>query len=144
MKKNACVAWSGGLKEGTGTVSTGASMLHDAPYGFRTRFSRLEECPGTNSEELLGAARDGCYSMALAAGLEQAGFTATRIETRAVVTLDKQGDGFAKTPVDLSSRAKVPGLDAATFEPIAKVTKQGCPVSKVLKANITLDAKLES
>lgn len=141
MKKNASATWSGGLKEGTGTVSTGTGVLHDAPYGFRSRF---EDGPGTNPEELLGAAHAGCYSMALAAGLEQAGFVAVHIETKAVVTLDKDGDGFAITNVDLSSRAKVPGLDAAIFDKIAKATKEGCPVSKVLKATITLDARLES
>lgn len=141
MKKNASATWSGGLKEGTGTVSTGTGVLHDAPYGFHSRF---ENGAGTNPEELLGAAHAGCYTMALAAGLEQAGFVAEHIDTRAVVTLDKDGDGFAITTVDLTSRAKVPRIDAATFDKIALATKEGCPVSKVLKAKITLDAKLES
>jgi lipoyl-dependent peroxiredoxin len=140
MKKNASAAWSGGLMDGTGTVSTGTGVLHDAPYGFRSRF---EDGPGTNPEELLGAAHAGCYTMALAMGLEQAGIRATHIETKAVVTLDKDGDGFSITTVDLTTRAKVPGMDAATFDKIAKATKLACPVSKVLKANITLDAKLD-
>ena len=141
MKKNASAVWSGGLKEGSGTVSTGTGVLHDAPYGFRSRF---EDGPGTNPEELLGAAHAGCFSMALAMGLEQAGHAAKRIETKAVVTLDKDGDGFSITTVDLTCRASVPGIDAATFAKIAEGTKQGCPVSKVLKAKINLDAQLES
>jgi osmotically inducible protein OsmC len=141
VKKNASASWSGGLKEGTGTVSTGTGVLHDAPYGFRSRF---EDGPGTNPEELLGAAHAGCYTMALAAGLEQAGFTSSHIDTKAVVTLDKDGDGFAITTVDLTCRARVPRIEANTFDKIAKATKEGCPVSKVLKAHITLDAKLEN
>ena len=140
MKKTASAAWSGGLKEGSGIVSTGTGVLHDAPYGFHSRF---EDGPGTNPEELLGAAHAGCYTMALAAGLEQAGFTPARIETKAVVTLDKEGDGFAITTVELISRAVVPRIDVATFDSIAQATKEGCPVSKVLKARITLDARLE-
>lgn len=140
MKRTASAAWSGGLKDGKGTVSTDTGVLRDAPYGFRSRF---EDGAGTNPEELLGAAHAGCYTMALAAGLEQAGFTATRIDTKAVVTLDKDGDGFAITTVDLTNRTKAPGIDAATFDKIAKATKEGCPVSKVLKAKITLDAQLE-
>jgi len=141
MKRTASAAWSGGLKEGTGTISTARGVLRDAPYGFRSRF---EDGPGTNPEELLGAAHAGCYTMALALGLEQAGHTATHIETKAVVTLDKDGDGFSITTVDLTCRAKVPGIDAATFDKVAQATKQGCPVSKVLKAKINLDAQLEN
>ncbi|QNK02375.1 OsmC family protein [Dyella telluris] len=140
MKRKAAAVWSGGLKEGTGTISTGTGILHDAPYGFRSRF---EDAPGTNPEELLGAAHAGCYSMALALGLEQAGHPANRIETRAVVSLDNDGDGFSITTIDLTCRAKVPGMDAATFDRIARATKEGCPVSKVLKATINLDATLE-
>ncbi|WP_114239366.1 OsmC family protein [Dyella sp. C9] len=140
MKRSASAAWSGGLREGSGTVSTGTGVLHDAAYGFRSRF---EDSPGTNPEELLGAAHAGCYTMALAAGLEQAGFTAYRVETKAEVTLEKDGDGFAITTVDLTTRARVPRIDPGTFDKIAQATKEGCPVSKVLKAHITLDARLE-
>jgi osmotically inducible protein OsmC len=141
MKRSASAAWSGGMKEGSGTISTASGVLHDARYGFQSRF---EDGPGTNPEELLGAAHAGCYTMALSFGLEQAGHTANHIETKAVVTLDKDGDGFAITTVDLTCRAKVPGIDAATFDKIAKATKEGCPVSKVLKAKINLDAQLEN
>ena len=140
MKKSASATWIGGLKDGQGTISTETGVLREAPFGFRSRF---EDGPGTNPEELIGAAHAGCYSMALSLGLGNAGLTADRIETRAVVTLDKDGDGFAITAVHLSCRAKVPGADAATFDRIAQATKQACPVSKVLKAAITLDASLE-
>lgn len=140
-QKSGSAVWTGGLKDGQGTVSTETGVLREAPYGFKSRF---EDGPGTNPEELLAAAHAGCFSMALALGLGQAGLTADRIETRAVVTLDKQGDGFAITTVHLTCSATVPGADTATFERIAQEAKQGCPVSKVLKATITLEATLES
>ncbi|MFC5438012.1 OsmC family protein [Rhodanobacter umsongensis] len=141
MKKSASAHWSGGIKDGQGTISTDTGVLREAPYGFRSRF---EDGPGTNPEELIGAAHAGCFSMALALGLGNAGLTADSIDTRAAVTLDKDGDGFSITSVHLDCRAKVPGADAATFEKIAQETKLGCPVSKVLKATITLDAALEN
>ena len=141
MKRSASAAWSGDLKHGQGQISTETGVLRDAPYGFRARF---EDGPGTNPEELLGAAHAGCYTMALAAGLGQAGFTADHIDTRAVVTLDKEGDGFAITAVELTCRARVPTIDTAAFDQIAQATKLGCPVSKVLKAKISLDAALDN
>lgn len=140
MKKSASAHWSGGIKDGQGTISTETGVLRDAPYGFKSRF---EDGPGTNPEELIGAAHAGCYTMALSLGLTQAGLTATSIDTTAVVTLDKDGDGFSITAVHLTCKAKVPDVDAATFDRIAQETKLGCPVSKVLKATITLDASLE-
>lgn len=140
MKKSASAHWSGGIKDGQGTISTETGVLRDAPYGFKSRF---EDGPGTNPEELIGAAHAGCYTMALSLGLTQAGLTATSIDTTAVVTLDKDGDGFSITAVHLTCKAKVPDMDAATFDRIAQETKLGCPVSKVLKATITLDASLE-
>jgi osmotically inducible protein OsmC len=139
MKKSASAHWSGDLRTGTGTISTETGVLREAPYGFASRF---EDGPGTNPEELIGAAHAACFSMALSLGLEQAGFTADSIDTKAVVSLDKDGDGFAITAVHLTCRADVPGADAATFDRIAEATKAGCPVSKVLKATITLDAAL--
>lgn len=138
-KRTASAVWAGDLKNGQGTISTETGVLRGAPYGFKSRF---EDGPGTNPEELLGAAHAGCFSMALSLGLGQAGLTASHIETKATVTLDKEGDGFAITAVHLECNAQVPGADAATFDSIAQQTKQGCPVSKVLKAAITLDAKL--
>ncbi|HEV2621192.1 MAG TPA: OsmC family protein [Frateuria sp.] len=140
MKKSASAVWTGGLKDGQGTMSTETGVLREAPYGFKSRF---EDGPGTNPEELIGAALAGCYSMALSLGLGNAGLTPERIETRTQVTLDKQGDGFAITTIALQCRAHVPGADAATFERIAQETKQGCPVSKLLRAEISLDARLE-
>lgn len=140
MKKSASAHWSGGIKDGQGSISTDTGALREAPYGFRSRF---EDGPGTNPEELIAAAHAGCFSMALALALGQAGLTADSIDTQAVVTLDKDGDGFAITAVHLNCRARVPGADAAGFARIAQATKEGCPVSKVLKATITLDTTLE-
>jgi len=139
MKKSASAHWSGDIKNGTGSISTETGVLHEAPYGFKSRF---EDGPGTNPEELLGAAHAACFSMALSLGLGQAKLVADSIDTKAEVTLDKDGDGFSITAVHLTCRAKVPNADAATFEQVAQATKQACPVSKVLKASITLDAQL--
>lgn len=140
MKRSASAVWTGGLMDGQGTISTETGALNEAPYGFQSRF---ESGTGTNPEELLGAAHAGCFSMALSLGVENAGFNAEEIETKAVVTLEKDGDGFTITAVHLRCRAKIPGIDDATFQKLAEGTKQGCPVSKVLKAAITLDAALE-
>lgn len=140
MKKTASAVWQGGLKDGKGTLSTESGALKDNPYGFNTRF---EGAPGTNPEELIGAAHAGCFSMAVSMMLGEAGLTAERIETRAEVTLDKQSDGFAITAVHLVLRARVPGADAQTFEQITNKAKAGCPVSKVLNAKISLDASLD-
>ncbi len=139
MKKSASAHWSGGIKDGQGTISTETAVLREAPYGFKSRF---EDGPGTNPEELIGAAHAGCYSMALSLGLGEAGLTASSIDTKAVVSLEKEGEGFSITAVHLTCEAKVPGADKATFDRIAEETRQGCPVSKVLKARITLEAQL--
>ncbi|PAU60676.1 OsmC family peroxiredoxin [Pseudomonas sp. PIC25] len=141
MKKHASAVWQGNLKDGKGTLSTQSGALKDNPYGFNTRF---EDQPGTNPEELIGAAHAGCFSMALSMMLGQAGLTAERIETQAVVTLDKVGEGFEITAVDLALKAKIPGADANQFQQIANQAKEGCPVSKLLKARISLNATLES
>lgn len=141
MKKSASAHWSGGIKDGQGSLSTESGVLRESPYGFRSRF---EDGPGTNPEELIAAAHAGCYSMALSLGLGSAGLTADSIDTKATVTLDKDGDGFSITAVHLACKARVPGADAATFAKIALATKEGCPVSKVLKAAITLDATLDT
>lgn len=139
MKKTASAIWQGGLKEGKGLLSTESGALKQNPYGFNTR---LEGSPGTNPEELIGAAHAGCFSMALSMMLGEAGFTPDRIDTAAEVTLDKQADGFAITAVHLVLRAKVPGASEAQFLQIADKAKAGCPVSKVLNAKISLDAAL--
>jgi len=139
MKKTASAIWQGGLKDGKGLLSTESGALKQNPYGFNTRF---EGTPGTNPEELIGAAHAGCFSMALSMMLGEAGLTADRIDTAAEVTLDKLPDGFAITAVHLVLRAKVPGASEAQFLEIANKAKEGCPVSKVLNAKISLDAAL--
>ncbi|MCY1179152.1 Peroxiredoxin OsmC [compost metagenome] len=139
MKKTASAVWQGGLKEGKGELSTESGALKNNPYGFKTRF---EGQPGTNPEELIGAAHAGCFSMALSMILGEAGLTADRIDTIAEVTLDKQPDGFAITAVHLILKARVPGASQQQFKDLANKAKVGCPVSKVLNANISLDATL--
>lgn len=133
--------WSGGIRDGRGSVSTKSGALKEYPYGFASRF---EGQPGTNPEELIGAAHAGCFTMALSLILGEAHLTAEKMETKAEVTLDKEGDGFAITAVHLTLRATVPGTDQATFKELADKAKAGCPVSKLFKANITLDATLSS
>ena len=141
MIKKASAVWKGGIRDGGGTISTESGVLKDAPYGFKARF---EDGKGTNPEELIGAAHAGCFSMALSKMLGDAGLTPDRIETHAAVTLEKVGEGFEITASHLSVVAKVPGADQAKFTEIANKAKAGCPVSKLLKANITMSAKLES
>ncbi|HEK1768332.1 OsmC family protein [Pseudomonas sp. MH2] len=141
MKKTASAIWQGGLKDGKGLLSTESGALKQNPYGFNTRF---EGSPGTNPEELIGAAHAGCFSMALSMMLGEAGLTPERIDTIAEVSLDKQADGFAITAVHLTLKAKVPGASEAQFQEIANKAKAGCPVSKVLNATISLDATLLS
>lgn len=140
MKKTASAIWEGDLKKGKGQISTESGALKNAPYGFNTRF---EGVPGTNPEELIGAAHAGCFSMALSMILGEASLVPERIDTTAEVTLDKQPDGFAITAVHLILKAKVPGATAEQFSELANKAKAGCPVSKVLTgAKITLDATL--
>jgi osmotically inducible protein OsmC len=141
MKTYGSAVWQGGIKDGQGAISTHSGALKDYPYGFSSRF---EGKPGTNPEELIGAAHAGCFTMALSLILGEAGLTAQRMETRADVTLEKVGDGYAITAVHLTLKARIPGADRARFEELAGKAKAGCPVSKLLKAEITLDATLES
>jgi osmotically inducible protein OsmC len=131
--------WRGGLKDGKGAISTKSGALKDYPYGFASRF---EGKPGTNPEELIGAAHAGCFTMALSLILGEAGLTADEMNTQADVTLEKQGDGFAITKVHLTLKAKIPGTDNAKFQELAAKAKAGCPVSKLLKADVSLDASL--
>ena len=138
MKRNASAVWTGGLKEGRGIISSDSGVLSDTQYSFSTRF---ENGKGTNPEELIAAAHAGCFSMALSAQLGTMGLTPDRIATTASVSLDKVGEGFAITAVHLTCKAKVPGADAPQFQTAANNAKAGCPVSKVLKAKITLDVK---
>jgi lipoyl-dependent peroxiredoxin len=141
MKRNASAVWKGGLKDGSGTISTNSGVLSDTQYSFSTRF---EEGVGTNPEELIAAAHAGCFSMALSGQLGQAGLTPESIRTTASVTLDKTDAGFAITAVHLDVKARVPGADQQAFDTAANNAKAGCPVSKLLKAEITMNATLES
>lgn len=139
IQRKASAVWHGGLKDGRGSISTQSEQLKDAPYGFAMRFEGVK---GTNPEELLGAAHAGCFTMALSKVLGEAQLTAERMETEANVTLEKVGEGFEVTAVHLTLKANIPGADKAKFTELANMAKAGCPISKVLKANITLDAQL--
>ena len=141
MNKTASAHWQGGIKDGKGTISTESGALKESPYGFNTRF---EDKPGTNPEELIGAAHAGCFSMALSKELGEAGMTAESIDTTAQVTLDKVDGGFEISAVHLTLRAKIPGAERTAFEKAVEAAKSGCPVSKLLKATITLEGVLEA
>ena len=139
MQRSASAKWQGDLKTGKGTVSMASGTLSNTPYSFQSRF---EQGAGTNPEELLAAAHAGCFTMALAFQLQGAGFTPTELTTEAAVSLDPEGQGFRITKSALTLRATVPNLDEATFKKLAGEAEKNCPVSKVLNAQITLDAKL--
>ncbi|HCR1897246.1 OsmC family protein [Enterobacter sp. R-1.6.2] len=139
IHKHGSAHWSGDIKRGKGTVSTESGVLNQQPYGFNTRF---EGEKGTNPEELIGAAHAACFSMALSLMLGEAGYTADSIDTTAEVSLDKTDGGFAITKVALKSKVTVPGIAPQQFDGIIQKAKAGCPVSQLLKAEITLDYKL--
>jgi len=137
MIRKAKAVWRGTGRAGTGDLSTDSGVLAKTPYSFKTRYEK-----GTNPEELIAAAHAGCFTMALAFQLQTAGYTPTELSTEAAVSLDPDGQGFRISSSALTLRATVPNLDQATFARIAREAEQNCPVSKVLKAEITLDAKL--
>jgi osmotically inducible protein OsmC len=139
IKRSGSASWAGSLKEGKGVLSTQSGALSEQPYGFGTRF---ENVPGTNPEELIAAAHAGCFTMALSNLLGQNGFTAERLDTTAVVTLERGETGFSIPAVSLTLAAKISGIDDASFRKLAAEAKANCPVSKLLKADVTLDAKL--
>src|SRR6201993_1953081 len=139
MIRKAKAAWRGTGKDGEGDLTTDSGVLAESPYSYRTRF---ENQKGTNPEELIAAAHAGCFTMALAFQLQTAGYTPTELTTEAAVSLDPEGQGFRITKSALTLRATVPNLDEATFKKLAGEAKENCPVSKVLNAQITLDAKL--
>jgi osmotically inducible protein OsmC len=139
MKRSGHAVWRGGLKDGKGTVSTDSGILKDTPYNFRMRF---ENEKGTNPEELVAAAHAACFSMALSLFLGNEGMTAESIDTRATVTLEQVGEGFAVTSSHLETTVKIPGADRAKFEKAAEGAKSGCPISKLLNAKITMNARL--
>ena len=140
MKRTATAIWNGGLKDGKGSISTESGVLNSTQYSFTTRF---EDGKGTNPEELIAAAHAGCFSMALSAQLGNDGKTVEKIETEAAVTLLKTDAGFTITAVHLKVRGKVPGMAPPEFQKYAEGAKTGCPVSRVLKAEITMETKLE-
>ena len=141
MKRTATAAWSGSGKDGNGHLTTQSTTLNNAQYSYKTRF---EQGVGTNPEELIAAAHAGCFTMALSAFLGNAGFTATELSTQATLTLEQVDANWTITAVHLDLSGRVPGIDAAKFEEIADQAKAGCPVSRVLKADITLSKKLLS
>jgi osmotically inducible protein OsmC len=140
MKRKASAVWQGGLKDGKGSISTESGALKETQYSFSTRF---ESGVGTNPEELIAAAHAGCFSMALSGQLGGANLKPERIATTATVSMEKLESGWTLTAVHLDVVAKVPGATAAAFETAAGNAKSGCPISRVLKAEITMDAKLE-
>lgn len=133
--------WEGSLQEGKGSVSTESGALAKQPYGFNTRF---EDKAGTNPEELIGAAHAACFSMALSMLLGQSGYTPKSIETKSQVSLDKKEGGYVITKVALTSQIVLPGIEKSTFDGIIQQAKAGCPVSQLLRADITLDYQLEA
>lgn len=141
ITKFGSAVWEGGLKDGRGAISTESGALSSYPYGFKSRFEGVR---GSNPEELIAAAHASCFTMALSLILGEANLTAEKMETKADVTLEQVPDGFAITAIHLKLVAKIPGADDATFQALAAKAKAGCPVSKLLKAEITLDATLNS
>jgi osmotically inducible protein OsmC len=141
MTRKASAEWNGGLKDGRGTISTDSGVLKNTQYSFGTRF---EQAAGTNPEELIAAAHAGCFSMALSAQLGEAGLKPDSVRTTCTVTLEKTDAGFTVTRSHLQVNARVPGADQAAFDKAATNAKNGCPISKLLKAEISMDAKLES
>ena len=139
MQRKASAVWKGGLKDGKGTISAPSGVLKETPYSFTTRF---ENAPGTNPEELIAAAHAGCFSMALSAQLGGANLTPESISTTVTLSLDKLDSGWTITASHIDVVGKVPGADAATFQKYAEAAEKGCPVSKVLNAKITMNAKL--
>ena len=139
IRKSASANWKGSLTEGTGTISTESGVLDAVNYGFKKRF---EGEPGSNPEELIGAAHASCFSMALSMILGNAGFTADDISTKATISMDKEGDGFAIKGSHLEVTAVVPGASAEDFAEAANAAKENCPISKLLDTEITMDAKL--
>ena len=139
MIRKAKAIWHGAGRDGSDNLSTDSGVLAGTPYSFKTRF---ENEKGTNPEELIAAAHAGCFTMALAFGLQSAGYKPTELHTEAAVTIEAEGDGFRITRSALTLRANVPNLESAEFDRLAGVAEKNCPVSKVLNAEITLDAKL--
>jgi len=144
MIRTGSAVWNGTIKDGSGSLTTPSGVLSSTPYSFKMRFEDETGRSGTNPEELIAAAHAGCFSMALSGQLTKAGFTPESLATSAAVTLEQKDGGFAITKVHLTLEAKVPGISEAQFQELAGAAKAGCPVSKVLNAEITLAATLAS
>jgi osmotically inducible protein OsmC len=138
-KQKATAVWTGNLKEGQGSLTAPSGVLSETPYSFKTRF---EGAPGTNPEELIAAAHAGCFSMAFSMILGMSNITPDKIETTATVSLEQKDGGFAITSSHLDVTASIPGIDQEKFQELAGQAKAGCPVSKLLNATITMDARL--
>lgn len=143
MKRKASAVWKGGGKDGKGHLKTQSGVFSNQPYSFHTRFENEDGKAGTNPEELIGAAHAGCYAMALSFALNEAGYTADTLSVDAVVHLEKEEKGFGIPKIDLKLEATVPGIGKDEFMKIANGAKENCPVSKVLRATISLDATLK-
>jgi len=141
MERKGSAVWQGGLKDGKGSVSIDSGVIKHAPYSFRTRFENEQ---GTNPEELLAAAHASCFTMALSKELEQAGMIANKLETKATITLERVGDGFAITTSHLDLIAHIDVVDQAKFEAAVETAKNKCPVSKLFNAVISVSTRLES
>jgi osmotically inducible protein OsmC len=141
MKRTASAVWSGDLKQGTGSITSQSGVLKETPYSFHTRF---EQGAGTNPEELIAAAHAGCFTMATSAALGKAGFTPERLSTEASLSLEQVDGNWTITTIQLTMKGKVPGIDQQKFQQIAGDAKANCPVSRVLNAKITLEARLET
>ena len=141
MQSTASAVWKGSLKQGNGAISSRSGVLSGTPYTFGTRF---EGSAGTNPEELIAAAHAGCFSMALSAQLGEAGLTPDHVSTTATVTLENTDDGFAVTRIHLDVAARIPGADQSAFDTAANNAKTGCPISKLMNAEISMSANLES
>ena len=141
MQSTASAVWKGSLKQGNGAISSRSGVLSETPYTFGTRF---EGSAGTNPEELIAAAHAGCFSMALSAQLGEAGLTPDHVSTTATVTLENTDGGFAVTRIHLDVAARIPGADQSAFDTAANNAKTGCPISKLMNAEISMSANLES
>jgi len=139
MERKASAQWNGGLKDGKGTVSTASGALRGIPYSFAMRFG---DTPGTNPEELVAAAHAGCFSMALSGELEKLGYRPERIDTKATLNFEKMDAGWTAKSIHLEVTAQVPGADPAKFQAAAKAAEKGCPISRLLKTEITMSARL--
>lgn len=144
MKRTSTAVWNGSGMEGQGSLSTQSGVFQNQPYSFKTRFQNEDGKAGTNPEELIAAAHAGCFTMALSFQLGNAGFVADELKTTATLTMEKEGEGFTITTVHLDLAATVPSISHDTFQDLARKAKENCPVSKVLNASITLEARLTS